>query len=88
MSDRKRIQLYPGDILEITGPLKMETDSGPELLEALKNVTAHLVAAHFRLRDVGGKLAESNDIFKIMLKSYEKSIEVGHRAIAKAEGRE
>jgi hypothetical protein len=59
-----------------------------ELLEALKNVTAALVAAHSLLQDGGKKSVGSDRMFEIMLHDYEKSIEVGRAAIAEVEGGE
>jgi hypothetical protein len=55
-----------------------------ELLEALKNVTVHLIAAHSLLKLGGKKAAASDTIFKMMLDDYEKSFEVGRAAIAAA----
>lgn len=54
------------------------------LIEALKNVTAHLIAAHSLLQRGGKKAAASDKIFNIMLADYEKSFEVGRTAIARA----
>jgi hypothetical protein len=59
--------------------------AAPKLLEALKNVTAHLVAAHSLLQDGGKKSVGSDKMFEMMLNDYEKSIEVGRAAILKAE---
>ena len=56
-----------------------------QLLEALKSVTVHLIAAHSLLRHGGKKAAASDKIFTIMLNDYEKSFEVGRAAIAAAE---
>ena len=60
--------------------------AAPDLYEALKNTTAHLVAAHSLLQSGGQKAAASNTMFEIMLKDYEKSIEVGRAALSKARG--
>lgn len=56
-----------------------------ELVEALKNTTAHLIAAHNLLQHGGKKAAASNTMFEIMLNDYEKSIEVGRAALKKLE---
>lgn len=76
------------------GPVQFTDDEIPyiradivdELVEALKNTTAHLVASHSLLRRGGEKAAASNTMFEIMLNDYEKSIEVGRAALAKARG--
>jgi hypothetical protein len=60
--------------------------AAPELLEALKDVLAHLVAAHSLLQSGGKKAAPSNTMFMQMLKDYEKSIDAGRTALAKARG--
>ena len=57
-----------------------------ELVEALKNTTAHLIAAHNLLQHGGKKAAPSNTMLEIMLNDYEKSIEVARAALAKARG--
>ena len=57
-----------------------------ELLEALKDVTVHLIAAHSLLQSGGKKAASSNTVFSMMLADYEKSFEVGRAAIAKTTG--
>jgi|GEM_PF-1275811 hypothetical protein len=59
--------------------------AAPELLEVLKNVTAHLVAAHSLLQRGGKSAAASDAVFNLMLSDYEKSFESGRAAIAKAE---
>jgi len=61
--------------------------AAPELLEALKNVTVHLIAAHSLLERGGKKAAASDTMFALMLDDYEKSFKIGKAAIAKAEGR-
>lgn len=63
----------------------IRADIANELVEALKNTTAHLVAAHSLLQGGGKKAAASNAMFEIMLNDYEKSIEVGRAALAKLE---
>ena len=55
------------------------------LLDALKKVTVHLIAAHSLLQSGGKKAAASDKIFKIMLSDYEKAFEVGREAITAAE---
>ena len=59
--------------------------AAPDLYEALKNTTAHLVAAHSLLQSGGEKAAASNTMLEIMLKDYKKSIEVGRAALKKLE---
>ena len=54
------------------------------LLEALKNVTVHLIAAHGLLHRGGKKAAASDAMFSMMLADYEKSFEVGRAAVNKA----
>ena len=54
-----------------------------ELVGALGDVTAHLVAAHSLLSRGGKKAAASDTVFKIMLQDYEKSFEAGRKALAK-----
>ena len=56
------------------------------LLEALKNVTVHLIAAHGLLHRGGKKAAASDAMFSMMLADYEKSFEVGRAAIKAVEG--
>jgi len=56
-----------------------------QLLEALKNVTVHLIAAHSLLKQGGKKATASDTMFNTMLSDYEKSFEDGHSAIAAAE---
>ena len=63
----------------------IRADIVDELVEALKNTTANLVAAHSLLQSGGEKAAASNTMFEIMLKDYEKSIEVGRAALKKLE---
>lgn len=63
--------------------LRRLSASNDELIEALKNVTVHLVAAHSLLQRGGKKAAASDKIFNIMLADYEKSFEVGRAAITK-----
>ena len=63
----------------------IRADIVDELVGALKNTTAHLVAAHSLLQSGGEKAAASNTMFEIMLKDYEKSIEVGRAALNKLE---
>ena len=70
---------HPDDIPYI------RADIVDELVEALKNTTANLVAAHSLLQSGGEKAAASNTMFEIMLKDYEKSIEVGRAALKKLE---
>ena len=53
------------------------------LVEALKDVTVSLIAAHSLLQEGGKQAAPSDTMFEIMLKDYEKSIEVGRNAIRK-----
>jgi hypothetical protein len=56
------------------------------LLEALRNVTVHLIAAHSLLHRGGKKAAASDAMFSMMLADYEKSFEVGRAAIKAVEG--
>lgn len=79
MSDRKRIQLYPGDILEITGPLNLKTDSGPELLQALK-------LAEAALSDIGDADRELGDDLAWCERRAAEPLQIVRAAIAKAEG--
>ena len=60
--------------------------AAPDLLEALKTVTSHLVAAHSLLERGGKKAAASDRMFAQMMKDYEKAFEAGRAAIAKAGG--
>lgn len=55
------------------------------LLEALKNVTVHLIAAHSLLQLEGKKAAASDTMFSMMLADYKKSFEVGRAAIKAVE---
>jgi hypothetical protein len=57
----------------------------PLLLEALKDTTAHLVAAHSLLKRGGKNAVGSDKMFLMMLDDYEKSTERGRAAIAEAE---
>ena len=66
----------------------IRADIVDELVEALKNTTAHLIAAHNLLQHGGKKAAASNTMLEIMLNDYEKSIEVGRAALAKLEENE
>lgn len=63
----------------------IRADLVDKLVEALKNTTTNLVAAHSLLQSGGEKAAASNTMFEIMLKDYEKSIEVGRAALKKLE---
>lgn len=63
----------------------IRADLVDELVEALKNTTAHLIAAHNLLQHGGKKAAASNTMLEIMLNDYEKSIEVGRAALKKLE---
>jgi hypothetical protein len=58
-----------------------EREVNAELVEALENVTAHLVGAHELIQTGGKKAASSNTMFAMILKDYEKSIAVGLAAI-------
>lgn len=55
-----------------------------ELVEALLEVTASLVAAHNLLQNGGKKAAASDKMFSLMLNDYEKAFELGRAALAKA----
>lgn len=55
-----------------------------ELVEALLDVTASLVAAHNLLQNGGKKAAASDKMFSLMLNDYEKSFELGRAVLAKA----
>jgi hypothetical protein len=57
-----------------------------ELVEALEDVTAHLVGAHELIQNGGEKAAPSNTMFMQMLKDYEKAIDTGRTALVKAKG--
>ena len=54
-----------------------------ELVEALLDVLAHLVAAHSLLQRGGKKAAPSDTMFTQMLKDYEKSINNAREILAK-----
>jgi hypothetical protein len=56
----------------------------PNILEALKNTIAHLVAAHSLLARGGKKAAPSDKMFYQMLDDYEKAFNEGRAVIAKA----
>lgn len=60
--------------------------AAPDLLEVLKTVTAHLVAAHSLLRAGGKKAAASDTMFEMMLGDYESAIEAGRAAWVNATG--
>lgn len=62
------------------------TTNTERLVEALKNVTSHLVAAHSLLKRGGKKAAASDTMFEVMLRDYEKSFEIGRTILAEAEG--
>jgi hypothetical protein len=88
MSDRKRIQLYPGDILEITGPLNMETDSGPELLDVLKQALVAMERDwHTIYQEWGPTTQEFGDLEGAIRQKHESTdaIRSARAAIAKAE---
>lgn len=70
---------------EAANELRRLHEVNKELVEALKNTTTNLVAAHSLLQGGGEKAAASNTMFEIMLKDYEKSIEVGRAALKKLE---
>lgn len=55
-----------------------------ELVEALLDVTASLVAAHNLLQNGGKKAAASDKMFSLMLNDYEKAFELGRAVLAKA----
>lgn len=57
-----------------------------DMLEALKKVTVHLIAAHSLLSSGGKKAAASDKIFEHMLADYEKAFELGRATIARATG--
>lgn len=56
--------------------------SAPDLLEALKDVTAHLVAAHSLLSKSPKTAAPSDRMFDQMLRDYKKSFERGRKALS------
>ena len=56
----------------------------PNILEALKKTTAHLVAAHSLLARGGKKAAPSDKMFYQLLDDYEKAFNEGKGVIAKA----
>lgn len=62
--------------------LKAQRDA---LLEVLRNVTVHLIAAHSLLHRGGKEAAASDAMFSMMLADYEKSFEVGRAAIKAVE---
>lgn len=62
-------------------------NSHGDLLEGLKSTTASLVAAVSLLKRGTKKAAPSDTMFDMMIADYEKAIEAGRSAIAKAEGR-
>lgn len=61
----------------------MTEQASPDPLEALKDVTAHLVAAHSLLSKSPKTAAPSDRMFDQMLLDYEKSIERGRAAISR-----
>lgn len=60
----------------------MDADRITALVEALENVTLHLIAAESLLSAGGKKAAWSDKVFAIMLDDCRKSIEVGRAALA------
>lgn len=67
---------------------KEEPETGKrDLLEASKATLAALVAAVSLLKRGSKKAAPSDTMFDIMIADYEKAIEAGRAAIAKAEDR-
>lgn len=61
--------------------------TSPEMLEALKATTAHLIAAVSLLKRGSKKAAPSDTMFNMMIADREKAIEQGRAIISKAEGR-
>lgn len=63
--------------------------SAPDLLEALKDVTIHLIAAVSLLQKIHGDLAQSKKhaLFNTKIGDYNRSVERGRAAILKAEGK-
>jgi hypothetical protein len=59
--------------------------AAPDLLEALKETTMHLVAVHSLLKNGGNKAAASDAIFNLMLADAEKAFDRARAAIKKAE---
>jgi hypothetical protein len=59
--------------------------AAPDLLEALKETTMHLVAAHILLKNGGKKAAASDAIVNLMLADSEKAFDLARAAIKKAE---
>ena len=71
---------------ESAAELRRLHEVNQELLEALKDVSSSLVAAHSLLRCGGKQAVASDEMFLQMLKDYKKSIKNAIAAIAKAEG--
>ena len=59
-------------------------ESAPDILDALRQTTAHLVAAHSLLARGGKKAAPSDKLFYQMLDDYEKAFNEGQAVIVKA----
>ena len=73
---------------EAAAELRRLHEVNQELVEALEGVTAHLFGAHELIQKGGKKAAPSNTMLAMILKDYEKSIEAGLAALAKARGTE
>jgi len=69
--------------LSLEEQLILSKISNEELLDALKHVTVHLVAAHSLLYRGGKKAAGSDVMFNRMLKDYERSANLGREAYMK-----
>lgn len=76
-------------LASLTPPkLEARSQAETEVLSALKDVTASLVAAHSLLERGGKKAAPSDKMFAVMLSDYAKSIERARLTIQRAqEGR-
>ena len=72
------------EIAQLRAELDQVKQQRNELLDALRNTTVHLIAAHSLLEHGPKTAAASDKIFDAMLNDYAASIEVGRIAIANA----
>jgi hypothetical protein len=85
LADELELKTYPTPYTTTSAARELRSlhHVNQELVEALLDVLAHLVASHSLLQRGGKKAAPSDTMFMQMLNDYEKSINNGREILAK-----